>query len=63
MIGIFAIAGFLVGIAANLMYFQAGPFLAQFFPQIMQTTWLLWGIIGAAISIVGCLVYATLPER
>ena len=62
-IAIFAITGFLVGIAANLLYFQAGPALALIFPQLLEKTWLLWGLIGASVSIVGCIIYAALPER
>ena len=62
-IAMFAIIGFLFGIAANLLYFHAGPALALIFPQLLEKTWLLWGLIGASISIVGCVIYAALPER
>ncbi|MEM2914481.1 MAG: hypothetical protein QXH91_03645 [Candidatus Bathyarchaeia archaeon] len=62
-IGLFALAGFLLGIAANIIYYYAGPALVQIFPTLLEKTWLLWGLVGASISIVGCLVYAALPER
>ena len=62
-IALFAITGFLVGIAINLMYYKAGPVLALIFPQLLEKTWLLWGLIGASVSIVGCIIYVSLPER
>jgi len=61
-VGLFALCGFLLGVATNLVYFRVFPVLAQLFPQIMGTTWLLWGIIGAAISATGCLLYAYMPQ-
>jgi len=62
-ISIFALSGFLLGVAANLIYVNVVPVLARLFPQIVVTTWILWGLIGAFISVAGCLLYAFLPER
>jgi len=61
-VGLFTLCGFLLGVAANLVYFRVFPVLAQLFPQIMGTTWLLWGILGATISAAGCLLYAYMPQ-
>nr|MDO8132982.1 hypothetical protein [Candidatus Njordarchaeum guaymaensis] len=60
-LGFIGIIGFLLGIAANFIYFEALPILTQIFPQILKINWLMWGIIGAFISIICCLIYAYLP--
>jgi len=62
-VGLFALSGFFFGVAANFVYFNALPVLAQLFPQILERTWLLWGLVGAIISVAGCLLYAFLPEK
>jgi len=62
-IGLFALSGFLIGAAANFIYFRAVPVLVLIFPYILETTWLLWGLVGATISIVGCILYGSLPEK
>jgi len=53
--------GFLLGIAANFVYFRAMPILTKAFPLILEIDWVMWGIIGAFLSIVCCLIYAYLP--
>jgi len=53
--------GFLLGIAANFIYFEALPVLTQVFPQILEMTWVVWGLIGAFLSMICCLIYAYLP--
>jgi hypothetical protein len=62
-LGIFALLGFSLGIGANVLYFEVMPILTQIFPQIFGITWMLWGIIGATIAVIGCLLYAFFPER
>jgi hypothetical protein len=66
-ISVFALSGFLIGIAANILYFDVAPSLVpvvmHYLPQILGTTWILWGIAGAAVSIAGCLVYVAWPDR
>lgn len=53
--------GFLLGIASYFIYSEALPILMKFFPQIMEVTWLMWGLIGAFLAIICCLIYAYLP--
>jgi len=53
--------GFLFGIAAHYIYFEALPILTVAFPQIFGITWVIWGIIGTLVSVVCCLIYAYLP--
>jgi len=62
-LGLFAVTGFILGAAANLVYFKALPIMIKIFPQILEVTWISWGIIGAFLSIIGCLAYASLPEK
>jgi hypothetical protein len=61
--GLFAILGWFVGIMANVAYFWAWPFLVKIYPQIIETGWILWGFIGALISVAGCMIYASLPKK
>jgi len=60
-IALIGFIGFLLGIASNLIYFVALPVLKEIFPQIFETTWLVWGLIGAFLAIICCLIYAHLP--
>jgi len=53
--------GFMLGIAARFIYFEALPVLAGVFPQIFGVTWVVWGLIGAFLSVICCLIYAYLP--
>ena len=59
----FAIVGFILGVVINVIYFEVMPTLIAVFPQIFNVTWVVWGLVGASISLVGCIVYASLPER
>jgi len=61
--GSFALLGFLLGVVAYLTYSQVLPFLMAIYPQIVESSWLLWGLVGALISVVGCLIYAAIPEK
>jgi ABC-type antimicrobial peptide transport system permease subunit len=53
--------GFILGAVANLMYFQFIPLLMEFFPRLFSAEWFLWGLIGALLAVVCCLIYAYLP--
>ena len=59
-LGLMAISGFLMGVIANFLYFYGLPILVTLFPQIFNVTWIIWGIMGALISAIGCLIYAYL---
>lgn len=61
--GAFALLGFFVGAIAYIAYFKAWPLLLNIYPQIAKTGWLLWGFVGALITVIGCLIYALMPER
>jgi len=61
--GSFALLGFLLGVVAYFTYSQALPLLLAIYPQIIESSWLLWGFVGALISVVGCLIYASIPEK
>jgi len=62
-LGIFAIIGFILGAAVNFIYFEVLPTLIEVFPQIFGAQWVLWGFAGASLSVLGCLIYAMLPEE
>ncbi len=55
---LFSSIGFLSGMMANIICFEAVPFLQRIFPQLLQMTWVIWGLIGAFLSVAGCLLYA-----
>jgi len=61
--GSFALLGFLLGVVAYFTYSQALPLLMAIYPQIAESGWLLWGFVGALVLVVGCLIYASLPEK
>ena len=52
--------GFLLGIVGNLFSSEALPILINVFPQIFERTWVVWGLIGALLALMGCLIYAYL---
>jgi len=58
---IIGFTGFLLGIAANFVYFKALPILIEVFPQILEMDWIVWGLVGAFLAIICCLIYAYLP--
>lgn len=58
---IIGVIGFLLGIAANFVYFKALPILIEVFPQILEMDWVVWGLVGAFLAIICCLIYAYLP--
>jgi len=51
--------GFLLGIASNFIYSEALPILMKVFPQI-SITWVMWGLVGAFVSVTCSLIYAYL---
>ncbi len=53
--------GFLLGVASFFVYFEGLPILMAIFPQLFQITWVMWGVIGAFLSVICCLIYAYLP--
>jgi len=53
--------GFILGVAANLIYSYILPILSDLFPQLVSSEWFLWGLIGSLLAIICCLVYAYLP--
>jgi len=54
--------GFLLGIAAYFIYFEALPIIMEVFPQILEISWIMWGLIGAFLSVTCCLIYAYFPK-
>lgn len=52
--------GFMLGVAANIVYSRALPLLIEAFPQIFASEWAAWGLVGALLAIVCCLIYAYL---
>jgi len=58
---VIGLIGFMLGVAANLLYSKALPLLIEAFPQILASEWAAWGLVGAALAIVCCLIYAYMP--
>jgi len=58
---IIGFVGFLLGVVVNLVYFKALPILLEVFPQILEMDWVVWGLVGAFLAIICCLIYAYLP--
>lgn len=52
--------GFMLGVAANIVYSKALPLLIEAFPQIFASEWAAWGLVGALLAIICCLIYAYL---
>jgi ABC-type antimicrobial peptide transport system permease subunit len=58
---IIGFVGFLLGVVVNFVYFKALPILLEVFPQILEMDWIVWGLVGAFLAIICCLIYAYLP--
>lgn len=54
------LTGFILGAIANIIYSKAFPILIEVFPQIFSSGWAVWGLVGAILAIVCCLIYAYL---
>lgn len=54
------LTGFILGAVANIIYSRALPILVEIFPQIFLSEWAAWGLVGAILAIVCCLIYAYL---
>jgi len=61
-LALFAIGfiGFILGAAANIIYSKALPLLLKTFPEIFVSEWMLWGLAGALLAVLCCLIYAYL---
>jgi len=57
-IGLIGFIGFLLGIAAQVTYFNILPVLISAFPQIFALPWMIWGLGGALLSVICCIIYA-----
>jgi ABC-type antimicrobial peptide transport system permease subunit len=55
-----ACIGFLLGIAANVIFTEAFPLLIDTFPLLSQMTWIRWGLVGTLLSVAVCIIYAYL---
>lgn len=55
------LVGFMLGAAANIIYSRALPILIEAFPQMLASEWAAWGLVGAVLAIVCCLIYAYMP--
>lgn len=53
--------GFILGAVANLVYAYILPAVTEIFPQIFMSEWVIWGLAGAFLAVVCCLIYACLP--
>jgi len=65
-IGLLTLCGFLLGVTVNFVYVKGLPILAEAFPELLALlggTWLLWGLIGALVSVTLFMLYAYLPEN
>lgn len=57
---IIGLIGFMFGVIANIVYFNALPILMETFPYIFASSWIAWGLGGALIAIICCIIYAYL---
>jgi len=53
--------GFLLGVAGNFLSNEVLPALIKVFPTLLSATWMIWGLLGAVLAVVSCLIYAYLP--
>ncbi|MEM1514710.1 MAG: hypothetical protein QXH24_01445 [Candidatus Bathyarchaeia archaeon] len=50
--------GFILGIIANVVYFNILPILMESFPQVFASSWITWGLGGALLALICCVIYA-----
>ena len=61
-LGTFALLGFVAGIAANLLYHTAWPWLLKAFPTILQVEWMVSGLVGALLTIIMLVLWVYLSR-
>jgi hypothetical protein len=49
-LGLFALLGFLSGIAVNTIYDKVFPNLLMIYPELIQAEWILSGLAGAILT-------------
>lgn len=50
--------GFMLGVLANIFYLEVFPILIASFPHIFASSWVAWGLGGAILAIICCIIYA-----
>lgn len=53
--------GFILGATANLLYYCIFPLIIEFFPYLFKMEWIIWGLAGALLAIICCIIYVYLP--
>lgn len=62
-LGLFALLGFVAGVAANFAYYRVFPLLLAIFPGILLAEWVLSGIAGAFLTVLMVVLWAYLGGR
>jgi hypothetical protein len=61
-LGLFALLGFVVGIAANAAYREFFPTILMVFPEIFQIEWVLSGLAGSFLTTTMVVLWAYLSK-
>ena len=59
-LGLFALLGFIAGIAVNAAYHEIFPILLKIYPEILQTEWILSGLAGSLLATIMVVLWANL---
>jgi len=61
-LGLFALLGFIAGVAANFAYHKVFPILLQIVPEILRAEWVLSGLAGSLLTIIMIVLWAYLSK-
>ena len=61
-LGLFALLGFIAGIAANAAYHEFFPPLPKIYPEILQAEWILSGLAGSLLTTMIVVLWAYLSK-
>jgi len=60
--GLFALLGFVAGVAVNLVYRMAFPILLKILPEILRAEWIVSGLIGSVLTMTMLVLWAHLSK-
>jgi len=59
---LFALLGFIAGVAANFAYHRVFPTLLKIVPEILRAEWAMSGVAGSLLAIIMIVLWAYLCE-
>jgi len=57
-----ALLGFIIGVAANVVYHAVAPVMLKVFSEVLLAEWVISGIVGSVLTLTAVFLWAYLSE-